>query len=118
LSPGTAYIAKLSASNECGTADGPFAPFTTLTVVQAIEALIQQVQSLGLSRGLEKSLVKKLQAAVDTITDDNPENDKAAEGQLTAFLNEVCAQCGKQISEDTYYNLYDRACTLSMILPN
>jgi hypothetical protein len=58
--------------------------------------LIARVQSLGLPKGLENSLVSKLEAALASL---NRGNKKAAINQLQAFINEVNAQRGKKITE-------------------
>jgi hypothetical protein len=60
-----------------------------------IQSLIAQVQSLGLPRGTENSLLAKLNAAQASV---NRGNTGSAKGQLGAFINEVSAQRGKKIA--------------------
>jgi hypothetical protein len=59
-----------------------------------IQSLIAQVQSLGLPKGTENSLLAKLNAAAASL---NRGNTGSARGQLGAFINEVSAQKGKKI---------------------
>jgi hypothetical protein len=63
-------------------------------VAQQIQSLIAQVQSLGLKKGTENSLLAKLNAALASV---NRGNTESARGQLGAFINEVSAQSGKKI---------------------
>jgi Right handed beta helix region len=63
-------------------------------VAQQIQSLIAQVQSLGLQKGTENSLLAKLNAALASV---NQGNTESARGQLGAFINEVSAQSGKKI---------------------
>ena len=53
------------------------------------------VKNLGLSKGLENSLLAKLEAAEKS---DNKGRVNAAEGQLGAFMNQVKALVGNAIS--------------------
>jgi CSLREA domain-containing protein len=61
---------------------------------EAIRGLIAQVRALGLPRGLENSLLVKLEAARASL---NRANSTAAINQLLAFVNQVMAQSGKKI---------------------
>ena len=63
-------------------------------VAQQIQSLIAQVQSLGLNKGTENSLLAKLNAALASV---NRGNTESAREQLGAFINEVSAQSGKKI---------------------
>ena len=58
--------------------------------------LIVEVESLDLPRGIENSLVSKLEGALDAL---DRGQDNAAVNQLNAFINQVEAQRGKKISE-------------------
>jgi hypothetical protein len=69
---------------------------TVQTPQEPIQSLIAQVQSLGLPKGLETSLVSKLEAALASL---NRGNKKAAMNELQAFMNHVNAQSGKKITE-------------------
>jgi hypothetical protein len=67
---------------------------TTPPISADIQSLIAQVQSLGLPKGTENSLLAKLNAAEASV---NRGNAGSAKGQLGAFINEVSAQRSKKI---------------------
>jgi len=56
--------------------------------------LIDQVEGLGLSRGNENSLTKKLKNAIKSL---NNGNNRAAIQRIEAFKKEVMALAGKKI---------------------
>ncbi|MDQ3507652.1 MAG: HYR domain-containing protein [Actinomycetota bacterium] len=62
-----------------------------------IEDLIALVKSYGLHRGLERSLLAKLENAKKHI---EASNEEAACGSLDAFVNHVNAQPGKEFTEE------------------
>lgn len=62
---------------------------------QTVQNLIGKVKALGFPKGLQTSLVAKLQAAAESI---DRGNKKAASNQLKAFVNEVNARSGKGIA--------------------
>ena len=66
--------------------------------VRMLAALIVKVRLLNLD--LENSLVKKLEGAKKKLEDGNLKNDRAAVGELNAFINQVRAQSGKKIDAD------------------
>jgi hypothetical protein len=66
------------------------------TPQKAIQDLINQVQSLGLSKGIENSLLAKLQAALKALDGCNV---NTSANQLMAFINEVNAQRGKALTQ-------------------
>ena len=72
--------------------------FLARSSVQAIEQVIQNVISLNLRVGIEKSLDAKLDAASRALTDVNQNNNVAAINSLQAFIGAVEAQRGKLIS--------------------
>jgi len=72
--------------------------FLARSFVQAIEQVIQNVISLNLRVGIEKSLDAKLDAASRALTDVNQNNNVAAINSLQAFIGAVEAQRGKLIS--------------------
>ena len=80
-----------------------------LSPVDMIEELITIVEDLGLHRGTENSLVKKLQGALKKLTDGNTKNDDSATGELGAFIHGVEAQAGKKIASDDAAMLVKRA---------
>jgi hypothetical protein len=67
--------------------------------LEMLAELGEMVEGLGLSEGVESSLLAKLDAAVGVLEDDNEKNDGAAVNILGAFINAVSAQSGKKISE-------------------
>jgi hypothetical protein len=68
---------------------------TAGSIAGQIQSLIDEVDSLGLPKGQENSLVAKLQAALASV---QRGNEGSAIGQLGAFINEVKAQRGKKIA--------------------
>jgi len=67
------------------------------TPSEALEELIQTVESQNLDAGIETSLKSKLQAAHRL---SEKENQNAAIGQLTAFINEVEALRDKKLTNE------------------
>ena len=66
-----------------------------MTPAQATKKLINLKDSMNLPQGTANSLDAKLQAALDSI---NSGQNRAAQNQLSAFINEVNAQTGKKIT--------------------
>jgi len=60
-------------------------------------ALASEVHGMNLAHGLENSLIEKLGAAQNSL---GAGNQTAACNQLGAFINEVSAQSGKQLTAD------------------
>lgn len=71
---------------------------TVQTPAQAIQNLINSVQTLNLQKGTQNSLKHKLNTAIDSLDDLNQQNDWAALNSLQAFINAVKAQTGKKIT--------------------
>ena len=67
----------------------------TFDVVVTPESLIAITQRFVDHHGIENSLVKKIEAAA------RARNDRAQDGACQAFINEVVAQTGKFVLEDT-----------------
>lgn len=63
---------------------------------KALPLLITKVRSLGFPKGVETSLVGKLNAALDSV---NKGLKATAVNQLRAFMREVNAQTNKKISQ-------------------
>jgi len=61
--------------------------------------LTENIFDLELQRGIENSLLAKLNAALGALEDENENNDIAAINCLGAFINAVEAQRGKKIPE-------------------
>ncbi len=66
----------------------------------SMQPLMNQVKALDLSKGIEDSLLAKLETAESKLSDGIPANDHAAVNSLEAFINGVEAQRGKKISQD------------------
>ena len=67
---------------------------TVLSYAQATNNLVAQVNGAGLPQGTQNSLNSQLQAAIDSF---NRGQTTAGVNQLSAFINHVSAQSGKQI---------------------
>jgi hypothetical protein len=66
--------------------------FATATPAEAIQALINQIDAdPDLGQGVKASLTAPLGAAIAILSDSNVRNDRAACGQLNAFVNQVSA---------------------------
>jgi len=66
-----------------------------LTPAEAAKNLIDLVRTMSLPNGLTQSLNAKLQAALNSMISGQ---SKAAKNQLRAFINEIQAQTGKEIT--------------------
>jgi hypothetical protein len=73
--------------------------------VSLISGLIADVTALNLGNGISNSLDAKLANAVKALDDVNENNNVAAINKLEAFINEVQAQSGNQISVEDATNL-------------
>jgi hypothetical protein len=74
--------------------------FTQLDPVELLDILACDIIDLDLHRGIENSLLAKIDAAIAKLEDGNPKNDRAAVRMLRAFMRAVRAQKGKKISEE------------------
>ena len=83
--------------------------YTYLTVEDAVESLITDVEDLDLPGGTANSLSNKLDNALNTLADGNDSNDIAAINALEAFINQVEAQIGKKISPEDGELLIEQA---------
>ena len=63
----------------------------------AVELLRQDVLNLGLKKGIQNSLVKKLDNALKSLAKNNL---GAASGKVNAFINQVSALSGKKFSKE------------------
>jgi chitodextrinase len=106
LTPGTQYCYTVTARDKSAaqntTAASVIACATTTgdSPVELLDILADDIIDLDLRRGIENSLLAKIDAAIAKLEDDNPKNDRAAVRKLRAFINEVKAQKGKKISEE------------------
>ena len=67
-----------------------------VTPEAAMDGLILDVEALSLAKGIENSLISKLNAAKSSL---ERGNEKSATNQLTAFIKQLEAQKGKQIED-------------------
>ncbi len=79
---------------------------TVLTPPNAIDHLIEIVESMDLHRGIQNSLISKLENAKKSL---EKGKEKAARNQLQAFIQEVEAQRGKKITDEQADKLVDWA---------
>jgi len=63
-----------------------------------LQKLITSIKAMNLKKGLSNSLDAKLEAARNALDDLKNDNDVAAFGSMTALLNEIAAQKGKQLT--------------------
>jgi phospholipase/lecithinase/hemolysin len=78
-------------------------------VLDILDDLGQQVSELDVRDQLKNVLNNKLDGASQKLADGNSANDHAAAGKLTAFINIVEANQGKQIPEDDALSMIMRA---------
>lgn len=118
LNAGTTYTFTVQAANASfQTTDGPSTTVRTLTPVEAIEMLMQQVIDLGLQPdGITTSLLAKLNTAQKILSDDNEQNDVAAINTLRAFIQHVDAQSGKKIDAADAQSLQEAAMEIIQVL--
>lgn len=74
-----------------------------------ITALKAKVEGLGLPRGLEKGLVRKLNEALKVLGDNSPNNNHVATRKLGDFIDQVEGARGKKISDGDADDLVDDA---------
>jgi hypothetical protein len=96
----------------------PFAVMLLMDPVEALEALIAQVSELGLPRGLETSLLAKLQGALAAWTDGGRGRMGSAAHRLGAFVHACEAQRGKQLSSEVADDLIAAAEAIARTAPD
>lgn len=84
--------------------DGGYNEYAALVTVQisseAINDLIDRVETYNLQQGISNSLDAKLDVALNSLDDINQNNNQAAVNSLQAFINSVEAQRGNQITNE------------------
>jgi hypothetical protein len=68
------------------------------TIEELLIALVENITALNLQQGISNSLDAKLQNVSRALEDLNQKNDQSAINSLEAFISEVTAQSGKEIS--------------------
>jgi hypothetical protein len=87
-----ATLVTCSASDAAGNIGTATFTITVLSPAQAMQQLTDFIPGLGLPKNTETSLTAPLIQTVNLLTDNNPNNDGAACGQLGAFLQQVAAK--------------------------
>jgi PKD repeat protein len=95
-SPGV-YTATLTVDDGTDSNSQTFSVII-LTPSEAINNLVDLVETFNLQQGINNSLDAKLDAALNALDDVNENNDQAAINSLYAFINSVEAQRGNQIT--------------------
>jgi hypothetical protein len=88
------YIFTLTVDDGAASDDDSVTITVVAPSVDSIASLIAEVRALNLSRGMENSLLAKLNAAQSAL---NRGNETAAANQLRALMNHIRAQRGKGI---------------------
>ena len=89
----------------------PHAFLLTPSPSSMIDNLIDLVRSFGLPRGIENSLIVKLEHAEESL-----DKDHTACNLLDAFVNEVAAQAGKALTQDQADQLIGGATQIREVL--
>jgi dipeptidyl aminopeptidase/acylaminoacyl peptidase len=90
------YTVTLTVTDNEGLTGSDTTVITVQTPAEAVQDLITKVDGLGLPKGIEQSLLAKLDTAEKKITQ---EQYTPARNTLNAFINQVNAQRGKAITE-------------------
>jgi len=72
---------------------------TVLDTSQISAGIAEDIKNLALPKGLENSLLSKLNTSLKLLSDSNPNNDSAGVNTLNALINSIQAQSGKKIAE-------------------
>lgn len=87
-----------------------------LDPISLLRELTSAVMILNLNNGIENSLDAKIDRALNALDDLNENNDVAATNSLQAFINEVYAQRGNQISYSDADSLISKAQSIINLL--
>jgi len=94
-SSGGTYEVTLMVTDDDEATDTDTTIVTVQTPEEAIQDLISDVEGMNLAKGVENSLISKLEAAIRSL---NRDQKNVATNQLYAFINEIEAQRGKKIT--------------------
>ena len=107
------YEVPLTVTDDDGETSADSVLVTVKTHAEVIQDLILDVQDLSLARGLENSLVSKLENAIKFL---DKGQTKAVKNKLNAFVNQIEAQRGKKISAEGADVLIENATNLINVL--
>ncbi len=91
------YTVTLTVTDNDGLTGNDTAEITVQTPAEATGDLITTVESFELPKGIEKSLIAPLKAAIKSL---DKHHEQAAIGQLTGFIHHVEAQNDKKLTEE------------------
>lgn len=91
------YTVTLVISDDGGLKGTDTAEIIIQTPAEAIGDLITTIESFGLPKGIEKSLIALLKAAIKSL---EKYQEQAVIGQLTGFIHHVEAQNDKKLTEE------------------
>jgi NHL repeat len=119
LQAGMQHNFEVRAVDSFGNKDATPAVFSwfILTPKQGIEQLTQIVKGMGLSHGVETSLIAPLDAALKTLTHNNPNSQTTSCNQLNAFINQVHQKSQNgQLTSDQALQLINAARAIEVAL--
>jgi hypothetical protein len=93
------YLIELIVNDGRGNSEPDEVAVTVVGPMELLDILGQNLIDLELQKGIENSLVSKLDTVLKKLEDDNENNDVASINSLESFINAVQAQRGKKISE-------------------
>jgi len=103
---GTTSVECTSTDNSDNESAPQLFDVTVTVSSKTFDGLIEKIESLGLQKGIENSLISKLNASLKAF---EKGNDKTTTNILEAFINEVNAQDGKKLSGNNADILRDAA---------
>lgn len=90
------YFVSLYVLDNDGAIDSDKTGVRVISRLHALEYLLTEVHALNLQDGLENSMVSKLDNALKSMLNDRP----SVSGQIGAFINEVEAKRGKELTDE------------------